>query len=239
MLLVDAPIVRRFVAKLGIGVAERLECSHRIAKDEPMLAFAMLEKVVDAPLFPQTLQERPVAFEMLALNVALGPYLVRPRRRQPFIHRKRIDRQHGVRDLDNRHVLEKAAVAILGRMPEPRSQRQRIDDRTPFFANDRRLTDNAGDLAHACADISHSGTTGKARNEMPPAFELNRYGHLRADQRIEIDVRRDARRERECVRRLQFQDVFEQLAYRLAAREPHRRQERLATVHRQRRAGNR
>src|SRR5690348_10023701 len=130
-----------------------------------MLAFAMLEEVVDAPLFPQTLQERPVALEVLTLNVPLRPSLVRPRGGKAFFDRERIGREHRIGDLDNGHILKDSAVTILGRMPEPRPQRECIDDRTTVFTHDRRMADDTGDLACARTKIGHSGTPDQAGDE--------------------------------------------------------------------------
>ena len=238
VLLIDSTARWCFIADRLVRLAMRLQRAHRVAQHEPVLAIAVLEEPENPPFLPEALQEGPVALGMLTLDVALGPRTVRTWGREALVDRKRVRGQHGVGDLDHGQVLEIPCVAVFRGIPQPRAQRQLVDDRAAILAQDARSAHDARNFARAGADIGLTCLAGETRNKVPFTLDLDRDGDFGADQLVEFDVRRNARRKRQRIGSLQYERVPEQFAERFASSEPDWRQDGLPAVRRQRRAGD-
>ncbi|CPL40388.1 Uncharacterised protein [Burkholderia pseudomallei] len=201
---VDLPAFR-VMRDLVIGLARRLAMSADvIAQDQAMLVVRMLEEPVDPPLLHQTLNEVEIGFAILHLERARLVSSALARHRilvdvEPLLDRVRVIVQDRIDDFDDALVLKNLVVARQSREPQPGAQLDAIDVIAPLAAQEARLDHEPADFARTRANA--------ALRARPDSVELNADRHLRADHRLQVEIRARCQRHMKIVRRAQEQFV--------------------------------
>ncbi|MNN07423.1 hypothetical protein D3C81_1202480 [compost metagenome] len=120
-----------------------------------MMALRMFKEERNPPLFREPLEEGVIRLAVLDLifTFRITRYI------EALFHREGIVRQQFIENLDDRLLLEDLVIGCQRREEQPRTQRERVGERTPFARWPFHLGHQTGNFTGAGANTTgHAGT---------------------------------------------------------------------------------